>query len=135
VPSKKTKLNDWLSGRPRVTHDDFLALQAEIPISAPYLRKLLRQAPGIALEPAVEGVRQDTFENLERTLAALGPHDRALVREARRHARLSLRSPRTDRTAKEEMIAWMTVWLETPDAFPTWLALRRRAIATRRPTP
>ena len=76
----------------------------------------------------VEGVRQDSLAELERTLGQMKdePACRALVLTAKEHARLSLRSAKTERAAKLEMITWMTVWLETPELFRQWLALRKR---------
>ena len=60
------------------------------PISDGYLRRLLR-ASGTALHPLVEGVRQEDFAGLERTLLALlGEERRAartLIIEAKQHAR------------------------------------------------
>ncbi len=108
------------------------------------MRRLLRQT-GLPLSPLVEGVRQDSFEELERTLVAIGAeHQRAVeaaVRErmsqcrqlvitARQHALLAARRPGIDpeaRARKEEMAAWMLLWLENPAIFPAWAALRKRA--------
>ncbi len=96
--------------------------------------------------PLVEGVRQESFDELARTLLALhAEHARAveagdrerqtacrrLVIEAKDHARWAARraqDPRK-RAEKEEMAAWMLVWLETPEAFPVWLDLRRKKLA------
>jgi hypothetical protein len=115
------------------------------PISDSYLRRLLR-ATGLPLAPLVEGVRQDSLEELERTLLALereylaavraGEHERAgacrhAVIEAKDHARLALRNPKTDpakAARKREMILWMLTWLENPGVFPAWLALRKSAV-------
>ena len=114
------------------------------PVSESYLRRLLRDS-GVALHPSVEGVRQDSFEELERTLLALaseysaalasGDRDRAgfcrrAVLAGKDHARLAARkAPPDHRADKEEMAAWMLVWLENPEAFPVWLRLRKRARA------
>lgn len=114
------------------------------PVSESYLRRLLRDS-GVALYPSVEGVRQDSFEELERTLLALaaeysaaratGDHERAdfcrrAVLAGKDHARLASRkAPPGRRADKEEMVAWMLVWLENPEAFPVWLRLRKRARA------
>jgi len=115
------------------------------PVSERYLRNLLRNA-GIPMDPLVEGVRQDSFEHLERTMLALGEELALARRSGRRereelcrrvvivakdHARLAARrlerSPGA-RADKEEMIAWMRVWLENPEVFPIWLALRKRKL-------
>ena len=129
MPSKKTRLNEALAGVSRVGPEEFAALRRELSISDGYLRRLLRDRAGLELHPLVEGVRQDSFASLERTLLAMpvGVEGRRLVLEAKRHARLALRSAKVDRAEREEMAAWMTVWLETPDVFPAWLALRKRA--------
>ncbi len=98
------------------------------PISESYLRRLLRQS-GVQLTSEVEGVRQEDFEQLERTLlAATHP---AAVREAKRHAELARRSPKANRAVKTEMIEWMRVWLETPELFPLWVKLRKATPAWR----
>lgn len=91
-------------------------------------------------------MRQDSFEELERTLVALereysaaviaGEHERAracrrAVIEAKDHARLVGRNPRTEpvkAAQKEEMMLWMLTWLENPAVFPAWLALRKAAV-------
>ncbi len=112
------------------------------PVSEGYLRRLLRDA-GLALTPLVEGVRQDSFEHLERTLEAMraeytaaaeaGNAPRAMacrraVIAAKDHARFALRKLDGEaRQAREEMVLWMLTWLENPGVFGTWLALRKRA--------
>jgi hypothetical protein len=102
------------------------------PVSDSYLRRLLRDS-GCPLHPLVEGIRQDSLDSLYRTLAALTPiyreghakAARALVIEAKDHARLAARrSPHPD-SLREEMIRWMIVWLESPELFETWARLRR----------
>ena len=99
----------------------------------------------------MEGVRQESFEELERTLLALdreyaaaleaGRQARAracrrAVIEAKDHARLVLRNPKThpDKAGqKQEMILWLLTWLENPGVFPAWLALRKQALAAQEP--
>lgn len=94
----------------------------------------------------VEGIRQDSFESLERTLLAMaeeyrkaqeggaGKRARACRREvitAKDHARLAARrlaAPEA-RSRKDEMISWMMVWLENPAVFPRWVRLRRKQLA------
>jgi hypothetical protein len=149
---RETLANYLAEAKPGVVD---LAVQAEIarrlaPVSASYLRKLLREA-SVPLHPLVEGVRQDTFEDLERTLLNLlacyeeaHRHNhrpgmrqcRDAVIEAKSHARLAMR--RADagkRSEKEEMVSWMLVWLENPAVFPAWVSLRKRALTESRPTP
>lgn len=94
------------------------------------------------MAPLVEGVRQDSFEELERTLRALGEEyaaasaagdavrARACRRpaiEAKNHARWAL-GRGADPAAKEETILWLLTWLENPAVFPAWVELRKRAL-------
>jgi hypothetical protein len=141
--SKKSRLEAWLELRKPAVVDP--ALRDEVagalgPVSSGYLRELLR-ASGVRLHPLVEGVRQDTLENLERTLtdlAGIYEHakansDRVLEREcrilviqAKDHARITSR--RTKSPQKEEVVRWTLVWLENPQIFVEWARLRRRAL-------
>ena len=113
--TKKARTSEWLAHRTYVSPEDFAALHAELGGTESYLRKLLR-ASSVRLHPLVEGVRQASFAELERTLLAMRDEAayRRLVLLAKDHAKLALRSPKADRAAKEEMLAWMTIWLETP---------------------
>jgi len=121
-------------------------LELLAPVSDGYLRTLLRAA-GAPLAPLVEGVRQEDFEQLERTLLAIEreysqaraatnrarmTECRRLVIEARDHTRWAVRSPKLEaehRGQKEQMLEWMAVWLDNPGLFPTWVALRKLAEA------
>ena len=144
--SKREALRAILEARrpERIAEADFdELLHALTPVSEVTLRRLLRET-GIPLAPLVCGIRQDSFENLERTLldmereyaAASARGDAARARACRRaviaakdHARFSLRSPklRADgRAAKEEMILWLLTWLQNPGVFATWLDLRKK---------
>jgi hypothetical protein len=49
---------------------------------------------------------------------------RRLVITAKEHARLAARNP-GKRPDKEEMILWLTTWLENPPVFREWVSLRR----------
>jgi hypothetical protein len=138
--TKAARLREALQRRNAAIVDEALwrELQTELaPVSAGYLRRLLRQS-GVALAPLVEGVRQDTFEDLERTLLALereyegGDEGRRMacrreVIAAKDRARWALRRL-VDRDAgreiKQEMSLWMLTWLENPGVFAAWLALR-----------
>ena len=125
MPSKKTRLSEYLGSVALVDRTVWDRLRASLaPISDGYLRRLLR-ASGVPLTPEVEGVRQENFSQLERTL--LATKDPAAVREAKQHAELARRSPNANRAVKTEMIEWMRVWLETPSAFPVWVRLRKVA--------
>ncbi len=84
----------------------------------------------------IDGVRQGTLDELEASLRALleayehgDASRRAAVRRlvitAKDHARLAARIP-AKRAEKEEMILWMTVWLENPPVFPEWVRVRRK---------
>ncbi|MCL5745443.1 MAG: hypothetical protein M1541_16225 [Acidobacteria bacterium] len=113
-------------------------------MSDSYLRHLLRDC-GLPLDPVVEGIRQHSFEELERTLLAIGAEyekaletgDRERAAACRRavitgkeHARLAARHPAASeetRAHKLEMAFWMLVWLENPAIFPAWLGLRKKA--------
>jgi hypothetical protein len=136
-------------GIDRIGEDDFKELLDLLtPLSDRALRNLLREA-GFALEPAVEGVRQEDFDQLERTLAALadeylraaGMRDRIrmlrrAVITAKEHARFAARRSHDDakRRAKNEMAEWMLVWLENPAIFAEWVRLRRAAGPVPRPS-
>ena len=103
---------------------------------------MLRQS-GVPLAPLVEGVRQDSFEDLERTLLALEreyaaadePRRTACRREviaAKDRARWALRRlPEADprRELKQEMSLWMLTWLENPGVFSAWITLRVEQLA------
>ncbi len=105
------------------------------PVSEKTLRALLLNC-GRRLAPLVEGVRQDGFGSLERTLLTLAAEYRAGTAERRNacraavirakdHARFSARRKEALRQEKDEMILWMLTWLENPEIFPMWLEIRR----------
>ncbi len=111
------------------------------PVGEGYLRRLVRGA-GLPMAPLVEGVRQESFGELERTLKALADEyldaveagDRPRAKQVRRavisakdHARFALaRLEGETRAAREEMVLWILTWLENPGVFPAWLELRKR---------
>ncbi len=114
--------------------DRIAALLAPVPEKT--LRTLLLNC-GRPLAPLVEGVRQDCFDSLARTLLALAAEYRAGSIEQRRacraavirakdHARFSAQRNEALRQGKDEMILWMLTWLENPEIFPMWLEIRRR---------
>lgn len=116
------------------------------PVSDRLLRDLLRES-GYPLSPLVEGVRQADFDTLERTLLALAQAyreakergDVAYQKQCRQaaiaakdHARLVERNPSTaeeKRAQKTEMVLWLITWLENPDVFESWVALRRQVLS------
>jgi hypothetical protein len=113
------------------------------PVSESYLRELLR-ATGLPFDQPWAGVRQHTFEELERSLRdlwrihaeAIEAGDRERARYCRRQviaakdrAKFLAANPRTSpekKAEKEEMAQWMLVWLENPEVFPAWLEARKR---------
>jgi hypothetical protein len=144
--TKRARASRYLqSKRPaRITETEWHELGALLaPVSESYLRSLLRSS-GFPLDPLVEGVRQDSFAELERTLAAisleysraLDSGDTALAARCRQcvitgkeHAHLAARrrgvAPEV-RVRKEEMASWMLLWLEHPSLFPDWLSTRKK---------
>jgi hypothetical protein len=126
----------------RIAEAEFAALRAALaPVSESYLRKLVRNS-GVPLGPLIEGVRQENFEALERSLSALldeyeqgDAARRAAVRRlviaAKDHAHFAARrlaaSDEARRAEKDEMMLWMLTWLENPPLFRDWARLRRRA--------
>jgi len=137
---KSTELARWLEQHQssRINEAEFGQLRADLaPVSESYLRKLVRDC-GVPLHPMVEGVRQGTFEELEATLLRLveeyeqgdAPRRmavRRLVITAKDHARLASRNPEK-RADKEEMILWLTTWLENPPLFGDWVKIRRSLV-------
>jgi hypothetical protein len=144
--NKREALQAWVEARrpERITDAAFdELLRALAPISEGYLRRLLRDT-GLPLDPLVEGIRQDSFEHLERSLiemervyaAATAAGDASRARACRRaviaakdHARFSLRNPtiaEDQRAAKNETVLWLLTWLENPGVFSTWLELRKK---------
>jgi len=106
------------------------------PISENYLRRLLRES-GAPLAPLVEGVRQESLDTLEASLMKLldeyepgNGERRARVRRAvitaKDHARWAFRRQTDEdkKLEKQEMILWMTTWLENPPLFREWAPLR-----------
>ena len=143
--SKKTRFREYLAERNlnTITEREWRELVTRLaPVSESYLRRLLADT-GIAVEPPFGGVRQKTFDELERSLLELedvytrasnaGDRARAqlcrnVVIQAKDHARLAARGARTSlekKAQKEEMIQWMLVWLENPGIFPAWVQLRK----------
>lgn len=136
---KRAELSAWIAReQPAIIGErEYAAIQSALaPVSSSHLRRLLREC-GAKLTPLVEGVRQDSFESLERTLLALldeydrgdSPRRQQLrqwIIESKDRSRLALkRDPQ-----KQEMILWMLTWLENPPLFREWLDLRKRARTT-----
>lgn len=111
----------------------------ELRAALPDISEHILRHSGLALEYPWRGVVQDSLENLEQSLRALGeiyaaqPQLAALCRSvvitAKDHARLASKNARTvqeKRDLKAEMVEWMLVWLGDPAVFPVWATLRRR---------
>ncbi len=119
------------------------ALRELAPISESYLRSLLRTA-GLPFDQPFAGIRQKSFEELERDLldmlaVYLGARQagdrprmrycRSQVIAAKDRARFIARIPKTvpgKKAQKDEMAQWMLVWLENPEVFPAWVEIRKR---------
>jgi hypothetical protein len=144
-PNKRTALAECIRerGLDRVDEAAFGELMRVLaPVSESHLRHLLRDT-GLDMGPLVEGVRQESEAELERTLiameheysAALACGDAPRAKACRRavitakdHARFSMKSPRLEperRALKQEMLLWMLTWLENPGVFPEWVELRK----------
>ncbi|HUS07326.1 MAG TPA: hypothetical protein VMZ52_13555 [Bryobacteraceae bacterium] len=141
--SKKARLAEWLAREQPALIDlpRWEQLRAELaPVSEKYLLGILRES-GTRLAPLIEGVRQDSFDHLERTLLALAGEYRSgdpttcrrarnAVIQARTHAGWAVRRDPRRLAEKGEMALWMLTWLENPELFHAWLRLRKRATET-----
>jgi hypothetical protein len=126
---------EWLDARAirRIGLAEFDLLAAAFPEIPPVsLRKLLRDT-GRELAPLIEGVRQEDFDQLARTLTSLAreyeagdafvrQRCRRVVITAKDHAKLAARL----KPGKAEMAEWMIVWLENPGVFEVWCKLNPR---------
>lgn len=134
---KSAELARWIEERrpARIGEVEFSELARTLaPISESYLRKLVREC-GVPLDAMVAGVRQGNLDELEESLgllleeyerggAARQREVRRLVITAKDHARLAARNP-ARRAEKNEVILWLTTWLENPPLFPAWVEIRR----------
>lgn len=145
MPSERRRKREQLAAyvkrvRPQVIGErEWAELLTEMaPVSERYLRGLLRES-GVPLSPLVEGVRQDTLENLDRTLSALSDlyaaaksagnlpgmkELRRLVLTAKSHAKLA--SARG--SDKAEPILRMLTWLGDPELYPQWARIRNSVL-------
>jgi hypothetical protein len=142
--SVKQRLRDYLveSKPSAITEQVWKDLLTKLaPVSESYLRELLRDT-GLPFEQPYAGIRQHTLEELEESLgemllvysAAVSAGDRARARYCRKQvigAKDQARFMATGekKALKEEMVAWLLVWLENPVVFPAWVAARKRASA------
>lgn len=147
-PSKRKSIEAWIAReRPeRIMSAHWRALLAEHkPISESYLRTLLRDS-GVALDPLVDGVHQDSFDALERSLVdlariyqsskAVGDREtasasRKVVISGKDHAKWAADRAKDEhkKAEKEEMTRWMLVWLENPPLIAEWVRVRRAELA------
>lgn len=143
MASRKQQVRQWLQAQSVALVDErvWSALRAQFPEwPETTLRRGVRES-GLAMTPLVEGVRQESFAELERTLSALAqvygqlpPQEQRALRQqvitAKTHAQFAARNAHADaahRLDKEEMVLWIRTWLENPAVFPVWLSLRKRA--------
>lgn len=138
---KAAELARWITEHhpARIGETEFAEIaRALAPVSEDYLRKLVKEC-GLPLAPMIAGVRQANFGELEESLCLLldeytrdsakrQASIRKVVITAKDHARLAARNP-ARRAEKEEVILWLTTWLENPPLFPAWVAIRRSLIA------
>jgi len=129
---------------PIISESYALRLRQELPAMSDRLFRDLLRTCGLPLAPLVEGVRQDDFHDLERTLLLLGQEYqqgdtvrrktvRAAVIEAKNHAKLAAANPNVSqakRAEKDEMVLWLMTWLENPAIFEFWVPLRKSHLAT-----
>ncbi|MGO9243016.1 MAG: hypothetical protein ACLQBJ_19625 [Bryobacteraceae bacterium] len=147
-PGKKQRILAWLAGRGwgRVSEARAVELGAAFPDCSEQMRRAALLESGLALDPLVEGVRQESYERLESTLKTLlheyqsakeagnAPRRqaiRAVVIRAKEHAELAAHNSRTGaekRAEKIEMATWLRTWLENPPVFPDWATLRKRRL-------
>jgi hypothetical protein len=142
--TKKAGLAGWIhEHRPTEIGESELdhIREALAPISESYLHKLLRES-GAHLHPLVDGVHQGNLDELEASLrlladfyefgdAARRMKTRKLVITAKDHARLASRAKSATpekQAEKQEMILWLTTWLENPPLFSDWVRIRRRQL-------
>jgi hypothetical protein len=144
--SRKQALREFLAAREIAAIGEAewqAALRTLAPISESYLRDLLR-ATGLPFAQPYAGIRQKSFADLEQDLhemlavhrEAMQAGDRQRARYCRRQviaakdrARFVARNAKTSsekKAQKEEMVQWMLVWLENPEVFPAWVAIRKR---------
>src|SRR3954470_20562553 len=131
--SKRARLEDLLQPLEYVDEEVWARVKTALtPISDSYLRSLLKHS-GRPLAPVVEGVDMADLGSAERTLQTLALEYqrsdatrrkacRRMVIESKDRLRWWLKRPQTGvsakrRTEKEEMLLWVSTWLENPVLF------------------
>jgi hypothetical protein len=119
------------------------------PISDSYLRALVKDS-GRPTSALVEGVHTSGLDEAERTLRSIaveyGASDplrrrvcRDLVIAAKQRVRWWLQRAGADQASeariKEEILLWISTWLDNPELFGDWVSLRRRRLIEDRTTP
>ena len=130
----KGRLRELLIGVEEVGPQLFEVLVVETGASVSYLRRLLR-ASALRLHPLVEGVRQDSLENLCRTLSGLSDvygveskRCRDCVLESKRHTQILLaREP--GNAWRKQVLLHLNTWLENPSIYPVWSRLQKQNAA------
>lgn len=109
-------------------------------VSDRYVRGVV-EAEGIEVAASLGGLPLDLlhliqFQTLDEAaaaiavLAARGDDGRRAARRAAQEAEWVARNPRVRekiRQEREEVALWLGIWLQTPEIFETWLALRRNS--------
>lgn len=125
-------------------------------ISEEYLLSVLEEA-GVAVDAELRGIPPKLYRSLhfgtleaaeatlrmlheryERAQASGGPEGKTAIEECRRAALLvrsraeriarSRKGDPAKRAEKEEIARWFAIWLQTPDLFFDWLALRKQRL-------
>jgi len=104
---------------------------ADLAIEPPYREALAGILSFSSFAAAEETLRR--LENLCRNYRAVSDkkgveHCRQIAFQGRRRAELISRNPRVrlrKRLQKQEIAVWFRIWLETPEIFEAWLALRK----------
>ena len=131
-PTRRARLDVCIQreGWKAIGEPEFQQILSELaPISDNDARRLLR-GTGLFVSPLVEGVRQTSLADLERTLSALSAeYERGDASRRQDIRRLVIGSRDRARLAhKQEAVLWMQTWLENPQAFPLWAQLRRQTL-------
>lgn len=114
-------------------HEEILALDVRFRLETPYepmFRNILKFADfkqAAASLQNLENLRRKFEKDRDRTGLYL-LRDRAL--EGKKRAQMIARNPKVTaekRAEKNEIAEWFTIWLNTPEIFQNWLAVRLRS--------